>query len=64
MKQIICDICGKPILESELNKKYRIQECVWCSTSFNTVWQEVDAHLYCMEEFMDLIRKKQKNKEG
>ena len=63
MKQTICDICGKPILESELNKKYRIEECVWCST-FKTVWQEVDVHLYCMEEFMDLIRKKQKNKEG
>ena len=22
MKQTICDICGKPILESELNTKY------------------------------------------
>lgn len=63
MKQTICDICGKPILESELNTKYRIQERVWCS-AFNAIWQEVDVHPYCMEEFMELIRKKQKNKEG
>ena len=24
MKQTICDICGKPILESELNTKYHM----------------------------------------
>lgn len=63
MKQVICDICGKPILESEFSTKYRIQKCVYCS-AFNTPWQELDVHPYCMEEFMELIRKKQENKEG
>lgn len=63
MTQIICDICGKPILKSELSKKYRIQKRVWI-TPFNTEWNELDVHSYCIKELMDLIRKEQKNAEN
>lgn len=63
MTQMICDICGKPILKSELSTKYRIQKRVWI-TAFGTEWQELDVHSYCMAELMDLIRKEQKNAEN
>lgn len=64
MTQIICDICGKPILKSELSTKYRIQECVWSSVFFSPRWEELDVHSHCMTKLMDLIRKEQKNAEN
>lgn len=64
MKQVICDICGKSVLKSELSTKYRIQECVWSSVFFSPRWDELDVHSYCMAELMEIIRKKQKNEEG
>lgn len=63
MTQIICDICGKPILKSELSSKYRIQKRVGVSV-FSTEWNELDVHSHCMAKLMDLIRKEQKNEEG
>lgn len=63
MKQVICDICGKPILKSELNTVYRIQKRVW-GLAFNPEWDELDVHSHCMTELIEIIRKKQKNEGG
>lgn len=63
MKQVICDICGKPILRGEISKKYRIQKRV-CGLAFNPEWNELDVHSHCMTELIEIIRKKQKNEEG
>ena len=63
MKQVICDICGEPILKSELSSKYRIQKRVWTSI-FNAEWNELDVHSHCMKGLIEIIRKKQKNEEG
>lgn len=63
MKQVICDICGKPILKGELSTVYRIQKRVW-GLAFNPEWRELDVHSHCMTELIEIIRKKQKNEEG
>lgn len=63
MTQIICDICGKPILKGECRAKYRIQKRNWISV-FYAEWDELDVHAICMDKLMDLIRKEQKNAEN
>lgn len=61
MKQVICDICGEPILKSELSSKYRIQKRVWTSI-FNAEWNELDAHSHCMKELIEIIRNRKTRK--
>lgn len=63
MEQMICDICGKPLLKSELSLKYRIRKRVWTSI-FKAKWYGLDAHSHCMKELIEIIRKKQENEEG
>lgn len=63
MKQVICDICGKPILKGDLSRVYRIQKRVWGLAS-NPEWGELDVHSRCMTELIEIIRRKQKNEEG
>lgn len=63
MTQMICDICGKPILKGEPRKKYRFQKYTWIST-FHAEWKEMDAHARCVGRLITLIREENKNAEN
>ena len=63
MTQMICDICGKPILKDELRKKYRFQKYTWISP-FHAEWKEMDVHARCMGRLITLIREENENAEN
>lgn len=62
MTQIICDICGKPILKDEASKKYRFQKYTWIGP-FHAEWEELDVHSRCMGRLKTLIREENENAE-
>lgn len=63
MTQIICDICGKPILKYESRTKYRMQKYTWIS-AFQAEWKEMDVHARCVGRLITLIREENENAEN
>lgn len=63
MVQIICDICGKPIMKDESHTKYRIQKRFWISP-FKAEWKEMQVHSKCVGRLITLIREENENAEN
>lgn len=45
----ICDICGKPILQYDGKKRYKIKKSQWSLYSLKNPWIECSAHTSCIK---------------
>lgn len=59
--QLICDLCGKPIIDGA-NKRYRIKER-WVSW-YESGWVTIDAHEECVKKLIDSVKENKEEKEN
>jgi len=60
MLKMYCDLCGKP-LDPDKSRNFKIKEL---NASWHEFWwQQIDAHVECVEKLLNSVKKEQEVKE-